>query len=158
MKSPPTKAAVSKKQTPISHTKKQQSKPQKGKPVNKICRCFGNKHKPLTNCLHCGRISCEVEGYDYCHFCGYLIQDFSSATEINNRENNIDSAIKHKERLLEFDRTSSSRTHVHDDQEDYFVTSNNMWATSEEQDDARDMEEKRRQKLHTRQKQTLDLE
>ena len=101
---------------------------------------------------------CEVEGYDYCHFCGYLIQDFSSATEISDRENNIDSAIKHKERLLEFDRTSASRTHVHDDQEDYFVTSNNMWATSEEQDDARDMEENRRQKLHTRQKQTLDLE
>ena len=158
MKSPPNKAAVSKKQTPISHTKKQQSKPQKGKPVNKICGCYGNKHKPLTNCLHCGRISCEVEEFDYCHFCGYLIQDFSSATEISDRENNIDSAIKHKERLLEFDRTSASRTHVHDDQEDYFVTSNNMWATSEEQDDARDMEEKRRQKLHTRQKQTLDLE
>lgn len=157
MKSPPTKSAVSKKQTPKSHTKKLQSKPQKGKPVNKICGCYGNKHKPLTNCLHCGRISCDVEGYDYCHFCGYLIQDFSSATEISDGENNIDSAIRHKERLLEFDRTSASRTHVHDDQEDYFVTSNNMWATSKEQDDAREQEENRRQKLHTRQKQTLDI-
>ena len=158
MKSPPTKSTVvTKKQTPKSQTKKQQSKPQRGKPLNKLCGCYGNKHKPLTNCLHCGRISCEIEGFDYCHFCGYLIQDFSSAREISDRENNIDSAIRHKERLLEFDRTSASRTHVHDDQEDYFVTSSNMWATSEEQDDARDMEEKRRQKLHTRQKQRLDI-
>jgi hypothetical protein len=39
------------------------------------CGCFGSIHKALTNCLYCGRISCENEGYDYCPFCGYLVED-----------------------------------------------------------------------------------
>ena len=66
-------------------------------------------------------------------------------------------ALAHKERLLEFDRTSAARTHIHDDQEDYFVTSTNMWPTNEEQEDAREMEEARQKKLHQRQKQVLDI-
>ncbi|EJK45266.1 hypothetical protein THAOC_36124 [Thalassiosira oceanica] len=122
-----------------------------GKPKNPECGCFGQKYAPLTNCLNCGRISCEAEGYDYCHFCGFLIEDFSK------RANVSESAQMHKERLLEFDRTSASRTHVHDDQEDYFVTSTNMFATESEQADARAMEEERRRKLHERQKQKLEI-
>lgn len=47
------------------------SHPPKGK-ASKVCGCFGRTHKALTNCLYCGRISCEREGYDYCAFCGYL--------------------------------------------------------------------------------------
>lgn len=39
-----------------------------------ICGCFGTLHRPLTNCLYCGRISCEREGYSYCGFCGYLVE------------------------------------------------------------------------------------
>lgn len=128
---------------------KQQRKPGKGKPKKKACGCYGNKHKPLANCLHCGRISCEEEGIDdYCHFCGNYIQDISAK---------MNSAMKHKERLLEFDRTSTARTQIHDDQEDYFVASTNMWATDQEQEDAREMEESRRKKLHARQKQLLDI-
>jgi hypothetical protein len=50
------------------------SHPSKGK-ANRICGCFGTKHKPLTNCLYCGRISCELEGYDYCSFCGYMVDE-----------------------------------------------------------------------------------
>ena len=141
----------------IASKKQQQSKPQKGKPKNKCCGCYGNKHKPLTNCLHCGRISCEIEGYDYCHFCNNLIQD--AAEIIGNAENvNIDdSALRHKERLLEFDRTYAQRTAIHDDQEDYFVAASSMWSSEQEQEDARIMEEERRKKLHERQKQTLNI-
>ena len=122
-----------------------------GTPKNPECGCFGQTHAPLSNCLNCGRISCEAEGYDYCHFCGYLIEDFTKRANVN------ESAQMHKERLLEFDRTSASRTHVHDDQEDYFVTSTNMFATESEQADARAMEEERRRKLHERQKQKLQI-
>lgn len=43
-----------------------------------ICGCFGSIHKALTNCLFCGRISCEKEGYDYCPFCGYLVEEVKS--------------------------------------------------------------------------------
>jgi hypothetical protein len=42
-----------------------------------VCGCFGSVHKPLTNCLYCGRISCEKEGYDYCPFCGLLVEKVS---------------------------------------------------------------------------------
>jgi predicted nucleic acid binding AN1-type Zn finger protein len=47
--------------------------PQKGK-AKVECGCFGNKHKALANCLHCGRVSCQAEGYDFCPFCEYLVQ------------------------------------------------------------------------------------
>ena len=53
----------------------------KGK-AKRICGCFGTKHKPLTNCLHCGRISCEVEGYDFCPHCHILIEDFSKRIHV----------------------------------------------------------------------------
>ncbi|KAL3792324.1 hypothetical protein HJC23_006236 [Cyclotella cryptica] len=125
------------------------SKPLKGTP-KKVCGCFGNKHPPLTNCLHCGRISCELEGYDYCPFCNNLITQFIPS-------NKHDSALAHKERLLEYDRTSASRTHVHDDQEDYFVTQTSMWSSTSEREEASVLEEERRRKLHERQKQVLDV-
>lgn len=125
------------------------SKPLKGTP-KKVCGCFGNRHPPLTNCLHCGRISCEIEGYDYCPFCNHLITKFIPS-------NKHDSALAHKERLLEYDRTSASRTHVHDDQEDYFVTQTSMWSSASEQEQASALEKERRRKLHERQKQVLDV-
>mmetsp|Transcript_34669 Transcript_34669/g.73861 ORF Transcript_34669/g.73861 Transcript_34669/m.73861 type:complete len:355 (-) Transcript_34669:10-1074(-) len=148
-------AAPKKKEPKVSSAKKQQYKPQseRGTPKKRACGCYGNRHKPLTNCLRCGRISCEVEGVnDYCHFCGYFVGEFSS--DVGDAEN--DSAVRHKERLLEFDRTSASRTHVHDDQEDYFAASTNMWATQQEQEDAERLEEERQQKLQ-RQKQVLKI-
>jgi uncharacterized Zn finger protein (UPF0148 family) len=124
------------------------SKPLKGTPKI-ICGCFGNLHPPLTNCLHCGRISCEREGYSYCPFCNHLISQFKS--------NSNDSATAHKERLLEYDRTSASRTQVHDDQEDYFVTERSMWSSAEEMEEARCLEEERRKMLHQRKNQVLDI-
>ena len=45
---------------------------QKGK-AKYECGCFGRLHKPLANCLHCGRISCKKEGYDFCPFCEYMV-------------------------------------------------------------------------------------
>lgn len=48
--------------------------PTRGK-ATKVCGCFGTKHKPLTNCLYCGRISCELEGYGFCAFCGYMVEE-----------------------------------------------------------------------------------
>eukprot|EP00985_Skeletonema_marinoi_P003351 scaffold1420_cov79-Skeletonema_marinoi.AAC.1 len=63
----------------------------------------------------------------------------------------------HKERLLEFDRSAAARTHILDDQEDYFVSSNSMWSTQEEQDQAGEKEINRRKLLHERQKQKLTI-
>lgn len=52
-----------------------ETRPLQGQASGKPCGCFGTLHKSLTNCLHCGRISCESEGYDYCHYCSFLVQD-----------------------------------------------------------------------------------
>lgn len=146
-------------------TKQKQQSPQppqklkKGK-AKKVCGCYGNKHKPLTNCLHCGRISCEAEGYDFCPFCHILIEDFSKRVQQQSCSNSASStalALLHKERLLEFDRTAAARTKILDDQEDYFISSNSMWSTQAEQADAKEKEEERRRKLHERQKQVLNI-
>jgi hypothetical protein len=39
------------------------------KPGRHECNCEGTKHAVLTNCLTCGKIVCEQEGYGPCHFC-----------------------------------------------------------------------------------------
>ena len=52
----------------------EKSRPRKGK-AKTVCGCYGTKHKPLTNCLYCGRISCTMEGYDFCSFCGYMVEE-----------------------------------------------------------------------------------
>ena len=48
--------------------------PPKGK-AKFDCGCFGTLHKALGNCLYCGRITCEREGYGFCPFCGYLVEE-----------------------------------------------------------------------------------
>ena len=55
-------------------------RPQKGTP-SIFCGCFETVHKALTNCLHCGRISCEKEGFNYCPFCHNLVEEFSTVKQ-----------------------------------------------------------------------------
>ena len=108
-------------------------KPRKGIPKNKPCGCFGNMHTPLKNCLSCGRISCELEGInDYCHFCGHLIGEDNYCYH-DHDDAKLETAMRHKENLLEFDRTAASRTQILDDQEDYFVAATSMWNNEQEQ-------------------------
>ena len=74
-----TKAFVDSKKTASTRTddsehKKKPAIPKKGKaPYD--CGCFGSVHKALTNCLYCGRITCAKEGYNYCPFCGYMVEE-----------------------------------------------------------------------------------
>ena len=70
--------------TPRQQSKEQQEKngvvekshPVRGK-AKVVCGCFGTKYKALTNCLYCGRIICEAEGYDvcFCPFCGFKVEE-----------------------------------------------------------------------------------
>jgi Putative zinc finger motif, C2HC5-type. len=128
--------------------------PQKGK-AKFVCGCFGTVHKPLTNCLHCGRISCEKEGYDYCPFCSFLIEQVKVVPILGEE---FDKAVMHKERLLQFDRENASRTIVYDDQADYFQNSHCTWLTEDERKDALSKEEKRRKDLHTIKKHVLNIQ
>lgn len=135
---------------------RQQVKPKKGTPTNKPCGCFGNIHKPLKNCLSCGRISCELEGInDFCHFCGYFVGENNYYYDHDDAK--LGSAMEHKERLLQFDRTSASRTQIFDDQEDYFVAATSMWSTKQEQGEYHVKEEERRKKVHDRQRNVISF-
>jgi hypothetical protein len=51
----------------------EKSHPSRGK-AKVVCGCFGTKYKALTNCLYCGRIICEAEGYGFCPFCGFMVE------------------------------------------------------------------------------------
>jgi hypothetical protein len=128
--------------------------PKKGK-AKFVCGCFGTVHKALTNCLHCGRISCEKEGYDYCPFCSFLIEQVK-VVPIPGEEFN--KAVMHKERLLQFDSENASRTVVYDDQADYFQNSLCTWLTEDERNDAFSKEERRRKDLHTIKKHVLNIQ
>ncbi|KAG7352905.1 zinc finger C2HC5-type motif containing protein [Nitzschia inconspicua] len=123
------------------------SHPKRGR-ASKVCGCFGTKHKPLTNCLYCGRIACQLEGYDFCAFCGYMVE------EIKSEANNKDKAWLQKERLLRFDREFARRTQIFDDQADY--QQHTSWLTEEERKEAENQEEERRQSLR-RPKQMMNL-
>ena len=71
---------------------------------------------------------------------------------------NFDKATLHKERLLKFDRESTKRTQIYDDQADYFQNSSSTWLTADEQQDAQLKEESRRIDLHTIKKHTLNIQ
>lgn len=122
--------------------------PPKGK-ATIICGCFGTIHPYVANCLHCGYILCQKEGYGYCPHCSNLV----SETIINNNGNNLDDgmikAILHKERLLDFDRNSASRTKVYDSQSDYYSSSTSNWLTETEQKEAALKEEERVKEIHS---------
>jgi hypothetical protein len=66
-----TKQPVEKKKVAAPPPKK--SHPKKGK-ASHVCGCFGTVHKPLANCLYCGRVSCHKEGFDFCAFCGLMVE------------------------------------------------------------------------------------
>jgi len=123
----------------------EKSTPKRGK-AKVVCGCFGTKHKALTNCLYCGRISCEAEGYDFCPFCGFMVEPPMGGS--NGK------AYLQKERLLRFDREFARRTEVFDDQADYQGPS--TWMTEEEQQEAEDNQQKHLESLK-RPKQTIKL-
>lgn len=122
----------------------EKSHPARGKPKI-VCGCFGTKYKALTNCLYCGRISCEKEGYDFCPFCGFMVEPGLNGNE---------KAFLQKERLLRFDRDFARRTKVFDDQADFQAPS--TWMSEEEKKEAEENELKHFESLK-RPKQTLKL-
>jgi ribosomal protein L37E len=129
--------------------------PRRGK-ASVVCGCFGTTHLALSNCLRCGRISCEREGYDYCAFCGYLVEEKS----IHLRNDRIDAASwELQQRLLRYDRQFAQRTVVVDDQADYYSSqATSTWLNESEQQEAAQREVQRHNEMHHRQKMTLDLD
>lgn len=122
--------------------------PRRGQAAFK-CGCFGTIHPCLTNCLYCGRIACEREGYSFCNFCGYQIEPPSSTMTKSD-------AFFHKDRLLRYDRETAQRTVVIDDQSDYY--SNTNWMNEDERRSVEEKERQRQNALHRRGKQQIHFD
>ena len=159
--------------------KSKSTPPTKGK-AKYDCGCFGTLHRALTNCLYCGRITCEKEGYGFCPFCGYLVEEvvppsggdqcvalvaciifratrgrrthfhLLTPRSVSIHRSSTDEAWKHKERLLRYDREFAQRTIILDDQSDYYNRQTSMWSTDEEQAEAARLEQERHDDIHKR--------
>ncbi|XP_048041529.1 activating signal cointegrator 1 isoform X1 [Megalobrama amblycephala] len=157
-------------------------------PGRQSCECLAQKHRLINNCLSCGRIVCEQEGSGPCLFCGSLVCT-NEEQEILQRDSNksqklrkklmgegtdreylphqearmktgLEKAIKHKDKLLEFDKNSVKRTQVLDDESDYFATDSNQWLSPGEREAIRKREEELRELRHASRKDrkiTLDF-
>ncbi len=130
-----------------------------GKSLERVsCICQAVRHKLIGNCLKCGRIVCDQEGSGPCYFCGNLVctkQEYEKIRSGSNKGNHLreelmkkgwiqsdddssselsrQKAVEHKDKLLEFNRTSARRTQVIDDESDYFNT-NSKWLNSEQRE------------------------
>ncbi|XP_021092750.1 activating signal cointegrator 1 isoform X4 [Heterocephalus glaber] len=60
----------------------------------------------------------------------------------------LEKAIKHKDKLLEFDRTSIRRTQVIDDESDYFASDSNQWLSKIERETLQKRAEELRELRH----------
>ena len=134
-----------------------------------VCECLASKHKLVNNCLSCGRIVCEQEGAGPCMFCNTMIlskeEEAGGATQpkpITNKSTkmnksasvkdvaeDIAKAVKHKDTLLEYDRTSEKRTRVFDDESDYF-DSNSRWISKENREILQSKEMELKEKKYDR--------
>lgn len=148
------------------------------------CECQASKHRLVGNCLSCGRVVCQQEGSGPCQFCGNLVVS-REERELLNRgsrksealqrrllsEKNatvselpppeqtdaLQKAVDHKNRLLEFDRTSERRTRVLDDESDYFST-DSRWLAEGDRAKLRQREEELRAKRFSRGGQTVTID
>ncbi|XP_067327416.1 activating signal cointegrator 1 [Anolis sagrei] len=60
----------------------------------------------------------------------------------------LEKAVKHKDKLLEYDRTSVRRTQVIDDESDYFATDSNQWLSKQEREALEKREKELRELRH----------
>ncbi|XP_075215952.1 activating signal cointegrator 1 isoform X2 [Lycorma delicatula] len=129
------------------------------------CDCQASKHRLINNCLKCGRIVCEQEGSGPCVFCGNLVcsreqQDIITSGSkqsnvllqqlMDDKPLSLTSAIEHRNRLLEYDKTSEKRTHVIDDESDYY-SPNSVWLSETERTRLKEKEEELRAAKYSRQ-------
>ena len=75
VKAPARQPATSQSKTKEIYIRKKDAAPPLQGKAKYDCGCFGTLHRSLTNCLHCGRILCEREGYGFCSYCGYLVEE-----------------------------------------------------------------------------------
>ncbi|XP_023388273.1 activating signal cointegrator 1 isoform X2 [Pteropus medius] len=119
-------------------------------------------------CLFCGTLVCTREEQDILqrdsNKSQKLLKKLMSGTENSGKvdistkdllphqelrfKSGLEKAIKHKDKLLEFDRTSIRRTQVIDDESDYFASDSNQWLSKIERETLQKREEELREFRH----------
>ncbi|XP_012253283.2 activating signal cointegrator 1 [Athalia rosae] len=127
------------------------------------CNCEAKKHALVNNCVSCGRIVCMQEGAGPCFCCGDLVcsPDQQALLSSNSRQadnlynklmdqkppKDVEESLKHRNKLLEYDRNSARRTEVIDDESDYYQT-NSVWLSKTEREKLEQHENEMRAKKH----------
>ncbi|KAF8777414.1 Activating signal cointegrator 1 like protein [Argiope bruennichi] len=135
--------------------------------------------------LDCGRIVCEQEGSGLCFTCGSVVctpkeqeaiirqsktgvklyQKFmNQKSELDNRKENsisndekLKSALEHRDKLLEYDRTVEKRTKVIDDENDYFQI-DSKWLDEKERKILKKKKEELDEIMYNRQKKNFTFD
>jgi activating signal cointegrator 1 len=118
------------------------------------CDCEGVMHEVLTNCLNCGHIVCEQEGYGDCFFCSNFVQNPKDST---SNDILLSKAVEQKNKLLEFDKNFTKRQIIYDDQTDYYESDVNQWLSEEEKKERKSKED-RLKKLKEEKKNTFKID
>lgn len=129
------------------------------------------RHKVLTNCLNCGKVIVEEEGWGPCLFCGNPLETgdsmgvrhgddrgFAEPTRASTNEEearynaSFERAKATKDRLLSYDRDAKKRTKVYDDATDWYSESVNPWLNERQREEAKKkgMEEENRKREEKR--------
>eukprot|EP01117_Protostelium_nocturnum_P014890 TRINITY_DN5717_c0_g1_i1.p1 TRINITY_DN5717_c0_g1~~TRINITY_DN5717_c0_g1_i1.p1 ORF type:complete len:252 (+),score=106.82 TRINITY_DN5717_c0_g1_i1:162-917(+) len=78
------------------------------------CNCQAVRHPLIGNCISCGKIICELEGFGPCTFCGH--ENFDKRGKRNQNQakpETLEKAIKHKDKLIEYEKNSAKRTVIY---------------------------------------------
>ncbi|CAE6915106.1 Trip4, partial [Symbiodinium natans] len=137
------------------------------------------RHNVLTNCLNCGKVVVEQEGWGPCLFCGNPLEagdrrtgikrgDERGRLDVDGRPDDDEErynasfqrAVATKDRLLSYDRDAKRRTKVYDDATDWYSEAANPWLSEKQREEAKakgqDEERRRREerrKIHA----TIDI-
>ncbi|XP_021092751.1 activating signal cointegrator 1 isoform X5 [Heterocephalus glaber] len=143
---------------------------QKHKLINNclICGRIVCEQEGSGPCLFCGSLVCTHEERDILqrdsNKSQKLLKKLMSGAENSGKvdiptkdllphqesriKSGLEKAIKHKDKLLEFDRTSIRRTQVIDDESDYFASDSNQWLSKIERETLQKRAEELRELRH----------
>ena len=106
----------------------------------KKCSCMAQKHPLINNCLHCGRIVCEIEGAGPCFFCGNIVvgknsketyeedlEFFGKLDEDPILQESYFKALENKDKLLGYEQSMSGTKNIVDDEVDWYEIKDDVW-------------------------------
>lgn len=128
-------------------------------PGRQPCYCQCTRHGLVNNCVSCGKIVCEQEGEGPCLHCGAWV-DRETMYDVGEDLPEYETALRHRDRLIEFDVNAAQRLGVLDAQSDWFDLANNTWLNKEQRTYAKQMQEvekKRQEDMDAKMNVNIDL-